>query len=85
VVAAFAANGAPTPVITSGNDSVHGPNSLHFEDQAIDLRARNISDSLAATIAADLQARLGSDYDVLFERFPNRPNNDHIHIEYDPD
>jgi len=84
VVAAWAANGGPTPVITSGNDGRHSNGSLHFSDQAIDLRTNNISDSLSAIIAADLQTRLGNDYDVIFERFPGNPSNDHIHVEYDP-
>jgi len=84
VVAAWSANGGPTPVITSGNDGRHSQNSLHFSDQAIDLRTNNIIDTLSATIAADLQARLGDDYDVIFESFPNNPSNDHIHVEYDP-
>jgi len=85
VVAAWAANGGPTPVITSGNDGRHSNGSLHFSNQAIDLRTNNISDSLSAIIAADLQARVGDDYDVIFERFPSNPANDHIHVEYDPD
>lgn len=29
-------------------------------------------------------ARLGADFDVIFERFPSNPANDHIHLEYDP-
>jgi putative chitinase len=84
IVAAWDAAGGPTPVITSGNDSRHSVGSLHFRDLAIDLRANNISDSLAQSIADDLARRLGSDFDVIFERFPNNPANDHIHLEYDP-
>ncbi|MGI9418465.1 MAG: peptidoglycan-binding protein [Geminicoccaceae bacterium] len=84
IVGAWDAAGGPTPVITSGNDSRHSVGSLHFQDLAIDLRANNISDSLAQSIADDLARRLGSDFDVIFERFPNNPANDHIHLEYDP-
>lgn len=84
IVAAWSAAGGPTPVITSGNDSRHSQGSLHFRDLAVDLRANNISDSLAQSIANDLAARLGADFDVIFERFPNNPANDHIHLEYDP-
>lgn len=79
----FAENGV-TPVITSGNDSRHGVNSLHFSDLAIDMRANNISDELAAQIASDLRDRLGDDFDIVFESFPKNPSNDHIHIEFDP-
>ncbi len=85
IVAAWAAAGGPTPVITSGNDGRHSQGSLHFSNLAIDLRTNNISDSLSQSIADDLARRLGPDFDVLFERFPSNPANDHIHIEYDPD
>jgi hypothetical protein len=84
IVVVWSENNAPTPVITSGNDGRHSTNSFHYRDLAIDLRANNISDNQAATIAADLQVRVGDDYDVIFERFPNNPANDHIHLEYDP-
>ena len=84
IVAAWDAAGGPTPVITSGNDGVHSNGSLHYRDLAVDLRANNISDSLAQSIANDLSQRLGSDFDVIFERFPSNPANDHIHLEYDP-
>ncbi|MEZ5932674.1 MAG: LysM peptidoglycan-binding domain-containing protein [Alphaproteobacteria bacterium] len=84
IAAAWAAAGGPTPVITSGNDSTHSRGSLHYSNLAVDLRANNISDSLAQSIANDLQARVGSDFDVIFERFPSNPANDHIHLEYDP-
>ena len=84
ITAAWAAAGGPTPVITSGNDRRHSQGSLHYRDLAIDLRANNISDSLAQSIANDLSARLGADFDVIFERFPNNPANDHIHLEFDP-
>jgi conjugal transfer mating pair stabilization protein TraG len=46
-----------------------------------DLRANCISNIRGNTIAADLQVRLGEDYDVVFERFPNNPANDYIHVE----
>jgi len=84
IVAAWEAAGGPTPVITSGNDGRHSVGSLYFSDLAIDLRVNNISDSLAQSIANDLASCLGSDFDVIFERFPNNPTNDQIHLEYDP-
>lgn len=85
IVSAWAAANGPTPVITSGNDGRHRDGSFHYQELAIDLRANNISDSLAQSIADDLARRLGADFDVIFERFPNNPANDHIHIEFDPD
>ncbi len=84
VVQAWAANDGPTPVITSGNDGRHSNGSLHYSNQAIDLRANNISDAKSQAIADYLQSSLGSDYDVIFEHFPGNTSNDHIHIEYDP-
>jgi len=84
IVAVWDNNGGPTPVITSGNDGRHSSGSLHYHNQALDLRTNNISDALSQRIADDLQSRLGSDYDVIFERFPSNPANDHIHVEFDP-
>ena len=84
IVSTWHENGGPVPVVTSGNDGRHMNGSRHYRNLAIDLRANNISDSQARDIAADLQARLGDDYDVIFEHFPSNPANDHIHLEYDP-
>ncbi|CAN7167029.1 hypothetical protein LJR232_000211 [Aquipseudomonas alcaligenes] len=74
---------APTPVITSGNDSTHGANSLHYANEAIDLRANNISADLAQGLVDQLRNAVGPDYDIIYETFPNSSNN-HIHVEYDP-
>lgn len=70
------------PVITSGNDSRHVTNSFHYVDQAIDLRANNLTDVQSAQIEKLLQDALGSEYRVDFEHFPNNTSNDHIHIAY---
>lgn len=73
------------PVITSGRDSHENvPTSLHNFGKAIDVRANNISDEISQKIADTLQARLGYKYDVGFEHFPEKPQRDHVHIEYDP-
>lgn len=71
-----------TLVITSGNDSIHSPNSLHYQDLAIDLRANNLNDAEANAIIAELRSDLGNDYDIIYEN--SGTANDHIHIEYDP-
>ncbi len=76
--------GLKKPVITSGNDGRHKHGSKHYINNAIDLRANNIPNSLAREVAKDLQFRLGKDYDVIFEAYPENPANDHIHVEYDP-
>ena len=84
IVDIWAENGAPTPVITSGNDSVHGEGSLHYEDRAIDLRGNNVDDDTQDMLANKLRDRLGEDYNVVSETDPKDPANDHIHVEYQP-
>jgi len=84
IAGAWRENDAPRPVITSGNDSAHMRGSLHYQDRAIDLRCNNIPDTHCQRISAALQKSLGPDYDIQFEKFPARPENDHIHVEFDP-
>lgn len=77
--------GLPAPVITSGNDSKHKAGSLHFRNRALDFRANNITDAQAASLEHAVAAIVGADYDVIFEKFPANPPNDHLHVEFDPD
>jgi hypothetical protein len=76
--------GLPTPVITSGNDSRHMNGSLHYSNRALDFRGNNITDAQGRQLEAEVRAILGDRYDVHFEIFPDRPSNDHLHVEYDP-
>ena len=62
-------------VITSTVDGVHSPGSLHPYGYAIDLRTHYFPPSSHTTIAAELQAELGSDYRVIV-------HETHIHVEY---
>ena len=68
--------------ITSANDSKHRPNSYHFEDLAIDLRIRNLSEEELKKLIEclhDLGRYIPQNheyYDVVLEK-------DHIHIEFD--
>lgn len=66
-------------VVTSGNDSIHSKNSLHYQNKAIDLRTKNISvKGKEDLIITDLKFILEKEgFDVILE-------TDHIHIEYDP-
>lgn len=67
--------------ITSANDSIHHPESLHYLDKAYDIRIWNIIGSISIESRAwaeRMQVALGDDYDVLLER-------DHIHVEWDPE
>ena len=66
--------------VTSANDSRHGDNSLHYKNQAFDIRIYNIAGDIhyeAKRWAERLQQVFGSDYDVVYEL-------DHIHVEFDP-
>ena len=68
--------------ITSANDSKHMEGSLHYTNQAFDIRIKNIIGGMEFPLAARawaerMQVALGDDYDVLLE-------SDHIHVEYDP-
>lgn len=75
--------GLPQAVITSGNDSVHSTGSLHYVDQALDFRGRDLTLAQGRQLAALVDRILGPGYDVVFETFANASNN-HLHVEYDP-
>lgn len=64
-------------VITSASDGKHGPNSLHYNGQALDLRTRHINGQGLQLVVDKLKEALGSQFDVVLE-------SDHIHLEYDP-
>lgn len=65
-------------IITSLNDSTHSQKSLHYADRAVDIRTKNIPESIGAyTIVKEIQDRLNKHYDVILE-------NTHIHIEFQP-
>jgi len=61
-------------VITSTFEGNHGAGSLHYSNDAYDVRLpfKEIKEVLNA-----IKETLGNSYDVVFER-------DHIHVEYDP-
>jgi hypothetical protein len=64
-----------TMTITSANDGIHKKGSKHYENNAIDIRTR---DMINRTLTQkQIAYTLGKDYDVILE-------SDHIHIEYDP-
>lgn len=83
VAASAKALNLPKPVITSGNDSTHMDGSMHYKGRAIDFRGNNITTVVGEKFRTDVAARLGGEYDVLFEVFMNAANN-HLHVEYDP-
>jgi len=61
-------------VITSTYEGSHGEGSLHYDDNAYDLRKPR---DYAKEIEMKLRGALGPSFDVVLE-------GDHIHIEYDP-
>ena len=63
-------------VITSASDGKHGPNSLHYKGQALDLRTRHINGQGLQLVVDKLKEALGSQFDVVLEA-------DHIQIEFD--
>ena len=62
------------PVITSTYEGDHSPSSLHYCDDAIDIRHPKTNKT---PIQKELKKTLGKDYDVVSVQ-------NHTHIEYDP-
>jgi hypothetical protein len=63
--------------ITSCVDGQHTRASKHYSGCAFDCRTNDLPPAAITTIAADLVAALGPDFDAIKE-------SNHIHIEYDP-
>lgn len=61
-------------VITSTYEGNHSPSSLHYANDAIDVR---YPAGELKTLKEVLRSKLGPDFDIVFEKT-------HIHIEYDP-
>jgi len=61
-------------VITSTFEGNHGAGSLHYSNDAYDVR---LPFNEIQEVFNVIKETLGNPYDVVFER-------DHIHIEYDP-
>lgn len=60
-------------VVTSTYEGTHSASSLHYCDEAVDVRSLN----KRSQVWGEIKRELGDDYDVLL--FVS-----HIHIEYDP-
>lgn len=61
-------------VVTSTYEGNHGVGSLHYGNDAIDIRKPENYRSFVKDL---LKERLGKEYDVVEEKH-------HVHIEYDP-
>lgn len=75
IVAGVLAQYGEDIIITETYGGNHSPGSLHYANQAFDIR---MPDKETTALSLELMTALGSDFDVVVEP-------DHIHIEYDPD
>lgn len=64
-------------VITSCSDGKHGPNSLHYSGNALDLRTHHLRSEQVHPVFIKIKEALGQQFDVVLE-------GDHIHVEFDP-
>jgi conjugal transfer mating pair stabilization protein TraG len=73
-------------VITAGNDGKHKRDSEHYGGRGLDCRTWNLPkpEVDAPAIVKAAQDALGVDYVVIYETFPDNPNNNHIHMHYSP-
>jgi hypothetical protein len=70
-------------VITSLNDGTHGAASLHYSDNAVDLRTKHIPQKLKQVVVAQLTECLNPlGFDLVHES-AGLPN-EHLHIEFQP-
>lgn len=70
------------PTITGGNETEHPGGDPHDHGEAIDLRARHLTEQAHRTWALKIAEALGPDYLVLVEIFPDDPARNHIHIQH---
>ncbi len=79
-------HGAEELVWSGGIEGTHTRGSEHYTFLAADLRTKDLGtvyDRGPAKLAcAELQDRIGPDYDVLFEN--EGQENEHCHVEFDP-
>ena len=69
-------------VVTSGNDSVHGPKSLHPKGKALDFRTKHIPMIEKLPLVNEIRVALGPQWDVVLEAVGQE--NEHLHVENDP-
>ena len=76
--------------ITSANDSIHSPKSLHYGREgkytdglcrALDFRTHDF-DGDKQQLLHECKEALGPDFDVVLEA--EGSPNEHLHVEYDP-
>lgn len=70
------------PTITGGNETEHPGGDPHDHGEAIDVRAHHLTEHWHRTWALRIQQRLGPEYVVMVEIFPDDPSRNHIHIQH---
>ena len=65
------------PVVTSALDCKHSRTSLHYVGQAIDLRIRDLPQTVHQSLTDAIRKALSAEFDVVLE-------HTHIHVEYQP-
>ena len=75
IAAAVLASFGEELTVTETYGGVHGEGSLHYSDDAYDMRRPPEN---AMLIVSQFRANMGTAFDVVLEV-------DHIHVEYDPD
>lgn len=69
-------------VITSGNDSKHSAQSLHYKGRALDFRTKyDALNGHEQELRDEVKAALGNDFDVVIEAVGT--DNEHLHVEFD--
>ena len=64
-------------VITSIDDSIHHPGSLHPSGFAADIRTNSLPKNLIPKVQQEIKERITEEFDFIFEV-------DHYHVEWDP-
>jgi hypothetical protein len=64
-------------VVTSCTEGKHSPGSRHYMGLAFDMRRHTIPEEWINGFCAELQARLGEEFEVMIE-----PS--HIHVQFNP-
>lgn len=67
--------------ITSGNDSTHSENSLHYKGRALDFRTHDFNGN-KEQLRDEIKGALGAEFDVVLEHL-GEPE-EHLHVEWDP-
>ena len=80
VAAAARDLGIDPRAVTSGTDGVHTAGSQHYDRKGLDFRGKDIPIATGRALANEVRSRLGSDYYVAFETFPDDPSNNHLHV-----